>query len=135
MTGRLAPRAARRRAPRGDALLRIGACDVGRHVTPDLDDRFRAAAFQTTPDVMQVSPLEPPRLDNDRAGKRGHEADTPTRYLLLRHDRMFPAAWARRHARQRIGIDPDEMDGGHYAALSRAHELADRLTAYAVGAR
>lgn len=59
--------------------------------------------------------------------------DTPTRYLLLRHDRMFPAAWARRHAHQRLGIDPDEMDGGHYAALSRPHDLADRLIAYTDG--
>jgi hypothetical protein len=36
--------------------------------------------------------------------------DTPTRYLLCRDDRMFPAAWARRHARERLGLDPDEMD-------------------------
>jgi len=53
--------------------------------------------------------------------------DTPTRYLLCRHDRMFPAAWARRHARERLGIDPDEIDGGHYITLSRPRELADRL--------
>jgi pimeloyl-ACP methyl ester carboxylesterase len=56
---------------------------------------------------------------------------TPTRYLLCRDDRMFPAAWARRHARDRLGIDPDEIDGGHYITLGRPHELADRLAAYA----
>jgi hypothetical protein len=44
---------------------------------------------------------------------------------------MFPAACARPHARERLGIDPDEMDGGHYVSLSRPLELADRLTAYA----
>ena len=59
--------------------------------------------------------------------------DTPTRYLLCRDDRMFPAAWARRHARERLGIDPDEMDGGHYITLSRPRELAQRLTASAAG--
>ena len=58
---------------------------------------------------------------------------TPARYLLCRDDRMFPAAWARRHARERLGIDPDEMDGGHYIALSRPRELAHRLAAYAAG--
>ena len=47
-----------------------------------------------------------------------------TRYLLCRDDRMFPAAWARRHARERSGIDADEMDGGHYIMLSRPRELA-----------
>jgi pimeloyl-ACP methyl ester carboxylesterase len=55
--------------------------------------------------------------------------DVPTRYLLCRDDRMFSAQWARRHARQRLGIEPDEMDGGHYIALSRPRELADRLAA------
>jgi pimeloyl-ACP methyl ester carboxylesterase len=61
--------------------------------------------------------------------------DTPTRYLLCRDDRMFPAAWARRHARERLGLEPDEMDGGHYVALARPHELAHRLAAYAAGIR
>jgi hypothetical protein len=44
---------------------------------------------------------------------------------------MFTADWARRHARQRLGIEADEMDGGHYISLSRPRELADRLAAYA----
>jgi pimeloyl-ACP methyl ester carboxylesterase len=57
--------------------------------------------------------------------------DVPTRYLLCRDDRMFPARWARRHARERLGIEADEMDGGHYISLSRPRELADRLAAYA----
>ena len=57
--------------------------------------------------------------------------DTPTKYLLCRADRMFTAPWARRHARERLGIDADEIDGGHYVALSRPQELADRLTGYA----
>ena len=56
---------------------------------------------------------------------------TPTRYLLCRDDRMFTAAWARRHARARLGIEADEMDGGHYISLSRPRELAERLHAYA----
>ncbi len=44
---------------------------------------------------------------------------------------MFPAAWARRHARERLGIGADEIDGGHYISLSRPRELAERLDAYA----
>jgi pimeloyl-ACP methyl ester carboxylesterase len=57
--------------------------------------------------------------------------DTPTRYLLCRDDRMFPPEWARRHARERLGVEADEMDGGHYIALARPVELAARLAAYA----
>ena len=57
--------------------------------------------------------------------------DTPTRYLLCRDDRMFPTEWARGHARERLGIEPDEIDGGHYIALARPRQLSDRLVAYA----
>jgi len=44
---------------------------------------------------------------------------------------MFQAAWARRHARERLSVEPDEMNGGHYITLSRPLALADRLAAYA----
>ena len=57
--------------------------------------------------------------------------DVPTRYLLCRDDRLFSADWARRHARGRLGVEADEMDGGHYIALARPVELAERLDAYA----
>jgi pimeloyl-ACP methyl ester carboxylesterase len=59
--------------------------------------------------------------------------DTPTKYLLCRDDRMFTASWARGHARTRLGIEADEMDGGHYISISRPRELAERLDAYATG--
>ena len=55
----------------------------------------------------------------------------PTKYLLCRGDRMFPAEWARRHARERLGVEADEIDGGHYITLSRPSGLADRLDRYA----
>jgi pimeloyl-ACP methyl ester carboxylesterase len=54
----------------------------------------------------------------------------PTRFLLCRHDRFFPADFQRRVVRERLGIVPDEMDGGHLPALARPQELADRLEAY-----
>lgn len=56
--------------------------------------------------------------------------DVPTRSLLCRDDRSFPAAFLRRVVRDRLGITPDEIDGGHCVALSRPKELADRLEAY-----
>lgn len=59
--------------------------------------------------------------------------DVPTRVLIGRDDRMFPALYLRRVARERLGITPDEIDGGHAPALSRPQELADRLEAYAAG--
>jgi hypothetical protein len=44
---------------------------------------------------------------------------------------MFTAARLRRHARAGLGIEPDEIDGGHYVTLSRPRQLAERLHAYA----
>lgn len=56
--------------------------------------------------------------------------DVPTRIVLCRDDRLFPAPFLRRVAQERLGITPDEIDGGHTPALSRPRELADRLEAY-----
>ena len=57
--------------------------------------------------------------------------DVPTRFLLCRDDRFFPADFQRRVVRERLGIVPDEMGGGHLPALAHPRELADRLLAYA----
>jgi pimeloyl-ACP methyl ester carboxylesterase len=56
--------------------------------------------------------------------------DVPTRFVLCRADRFFPAEFLRRVVRDRLGIEPDEMDGGHLPALARPRELVDRLEAY-----
>jgi hypothetical protein len=54
----------------------------------------------------------------------------PTRFLLCRDDRFFPADWIRSVVKERLGITPDEIDGSHCVALSRPKELAGRLEAY-----
>jgi pimeloyl-ACP methyl ester carboxylesterase len=56
--------------------------------------------------------------------------DVPTRVLAGRHDRMFPLDFQRRIARERLGIEVDEIDGGHMVAMSHPAELADRLEAF-----
>ncbi len=91
-------------------------------------------------DVSPALAEEAQRRERDETSKALREPwpleawpDTPTRYLLCRDDRMFTAAWARRHARERLAVEADEMDGGHYVSISRPHELAERLDAYATG--
>jgi pimeloyl-ACP methyl ester carboxylesterase len=56
--------------------------------------------------------------------------DVPTRFLLCRDDRFFPAGFMRRVVRERLGITPDEIDGSHCVPLSRPQELAERLETY-----
>lgn len=56
--------------------------------------------------------------------------DVPTRVLAGRHDRMFPLEFQRRVAHERLGLEVDEIDGGHMVAMSNPAELADRLETY-----
>ena len=56
--------------------------------------------------------------------------DVPTRFLLCRDDRFFPAEFLRSTVRHRLGIEPDEMASGHCPALAHPVELAIRLDTY-----
>jgi pimeloyl-ACP methyl ester carboxylesterase len=56
--------------------------------------------------------------------------DVPTRVLVGRDDRLFPLDFARRVAKERLGITPDEMPGGHLLALGHPDALVDWLESY-----
>jgi pimeloyl-ACP methyl ester carboxylesterase len=56
--------------------------------------------------------------------------DVPTRFLLCRDDRFFPADFLRRVVRDRLGFEPDEMTGGHLPALAHPDELVQWLERY-----
>jgi pimeloyl-ACP methyl ester carboxylesterase len=51
----------------------------------------------------------------------------PTVVLAAREDRLFPLPFQRRLARERLGLEAEEIDGGHLPMLSRPEELARRL--------
>jgi len=44
--------------------------------------------------------------------------------------RFFPADFQRWVVPERLGLVPDEIDGGHLPALGRPRELVDRLEGY-----
>jgi pimeloyl-ACP methyl ester carboxylesterase len=54
----------------------------------------------------------------------------PIHVVAGREDRFFPLALQQRIARQRLGIDPVSVPGGHLAALSHPHELAAVIAGY-----
>ena len=56
--------------------------------------------------------------------------DIPTRFVLPTKDRFFPPDFQRRVVRERLGIEPDEIDSGHLPALARPRELADLMLRY-----
>lgn len=56
--------------------------------------------------------------------------DVPTHVIIGRDDRFFPVDWLRGVVRDRLGIEPDELPGGHTLALSRPVELVDLMESY-----
>jgi pimeloyl-ACP methyl ester carboxylesterase len=56
--------------------------------------------------------------------------DVPIHVVAGRDDRFFPLELQRRVARERLGLDVDEIAGGHLLALGNPGELADLLASY-----
>lgn len=56
--------------------------------------------------------------------------DVPLRVVVGRDDRLFPAEFQQRVSRERLGVEPDLLPGGHLLAKSRPTELADLLEEY-----
>lgn len=78
-----------------------------------------------------LAAIEPPR---DQSGTPMGEPwpldawpDVPIRFLLCRDDRFFPPDWMRAIVRDRLGIEPEEIPGGHCAFVSQPEELAAHL--------
>ena len=51
-------------------------------------------------------------------------------HKVARHGPAVPAEFQRRVARERLGIEADEIPGGHLVALSNPAGLARQLHAY-----
>lgn len=60
----------------------------------------------------------------------GHPS-IPTMAILCLDDAFFPPAFMRRQVRDRLGIEPVEIVGGHYAALSNPSGVAGALRDFA----
>jgi len=54
----------------------------------------------------------------------------PIHVVAGRNDRFFPVELQRRVARDRLGVDPVVVPGGHLAALSHPRELAGVIAGY-----
>jgi pimeloyl-ACP methyl ester carboxylesterase len=59
--------------------------------------------------------------------------DVPTDYIVMREDRMIRPEWSRVAARERLGVEPVELGGGHSPMLANPEMLADALVALAAG--
>jgi len=107
-----------------EARAPFGAFDFVRDFFHDVPADVMGAAFADPP---PPGPSE--RLFADPWPLHGWPT-VPTRLLQGVDDRFFPLEFQRRIARERLGLQLDEMPGGHLLALSQPHELARRLDAY-----
>lgn len=92
----------------------------------DVPDALAAEATRRGRDVVAAAMGEPWPLPAWPA--------VPTRVLVGRDDRMFPAPWLRGLVRERLGVEAEELPCGHCAHLAAPEELAARLHAMAPGA-
>ena len=53
--------------------------------------------------------------------------DVPCTYIVCTDDRIATPDWARRAARERLGVESLEIPGGHCPFLSRPEQLAEAL--------
>jgi pimeloyl-ACP methyl ester carboxylesterase len=98
------------------------------------DSSARSVFYHDVPTNVAEQALTHERRQSDTPGREPWPLaawpDVPTRFVLCRNDRFFPARWLRLVVRDRLGIEPDEIDSGHCPALSRPTELATLLERY-----
>jgi len=94
--------------------------DLERHFLHDLDETARAALFAEQPREPAGPAMREPA---------GFERwpDVPTTVIVGRDDRFFPLEFQRRVARERLGLEVDEIPGGHLVAVADPAVVADRL--------
>jgi pimeloyl-ACP methyl ester carboxylesterase len=92
------------------------------HFFHDVDPAVAAAAASEARDAS-ATPFGQP-CDFERW------PDIPIKVVVGSDDRLFPAAFQRRVARERLGIEADEIAGGHLVALSNPGGLAELLHSY-----
>jgi pimeloyl-ACP methyl ester carboxylesterase len=98
--------------------------DLDRHFLHDVPDDARA-------ELLSTEAREPSAAAMAQPCAFARWPAVPTKVLIGRDDRFFPAAFQRRVAKERLGLDADEIPGGHLVALSNPSGLADMLVAYA----
>jgi len=97
----------------------VGEVDMDAAFFHDVPADVKAAALAEEP-PQSWTPFEEP-------WPLASWPDVPTRFVQGRDDRFFPLDFQSRVAHERLGIEIDEVPGGHLVALSRPVELVDEL--------
>lgn len=95
--------------------------DVDTHFLHDVPAEVLAGAYDSARDESDAVFAKPWPLPA--------WPDVPTRVLASDDDRFFSPSFQARVARDRLGITPERLPGGHLVALSRPAELAALICA------
>jgi pimeloyl-ACP methyl ester carboxylesterase len=105
--------------------------DVREGRSPDAPADLRVLFFHDVPEAVTEEGMSvEPGQSSTPFGEPWPLAawpDVPTRVLSSEQDRLFPLDFQIRVARQRLGITPETLPGGHLVALSRPAELGALL--------
>jgi pimeloyl-ACP methyl ester carboxylesterase len=99
---------------------------------PDADFDVHEGFFHDVPDEVTevVFARGEPRQEDRPFGEPWPLAawpDVPTTVVAGRDDRLFPIGFQQRLNRERLGVEPQVVPGGHLLALSRPEVLAAEL--------
>jgi pimeloyl-ACP methyl ester carboxylesterase len=118
--------------------LRAARAEQARRDGRDPDapfDPFFEFLHDVPPDVIENGPPPPEQADKPFEDfPLKNWPDVPIKFIQGRDDRFFPLEFQRRVVKERLGIELDELPGGHLLALSQPLALAERLVSYLDGA-
>ena len=89
----------------------------------DLDPVLKAESARHVPEQQVTPTMDPCPIAEWPA--------VPTHVIAATDDRFFPLEFMQRQARERLGIEPDTIPGGHLAVLSHGPHLVEKLLALA----
>lgn len=105
------------------------------HDRESVDEDPAVSFFNGVPEALAG---EARRRERDQQGEwlsrpwpLGHHPVVPTRAILCTDDQFFRPSFMRRQIRERLGLTPIEVPGGHYAALTEPAAVAAALAEFA----
>jgi pimeloyl-ACP methyl ester carboxylesterase len=130
------PKRGERAADWGDNVQstppRLAAAEAGGYSTDfDLDTYFLHDLAPRLADLVRNDPRGEADAAFESSCRFDSWPDVPIRVLVGADDRLFPAGFQRRVARERLGVDADVVPGGHLIALANPTGVADYLLACA----
>ena len=88
---------------------------------------FHDCSAEIAADAVRQLVPQAMTIINERTPVAAWPPTVPVSYVACLEDRQVPIEWARKAARERLGVDPVELPGGHSPFLSRPQLLVQTL--------